>query len=235
MKKLRERLRWAGLSSDPDFVQLCHEMVDHNAKRIEKVLKTIADCKLASDYLAEYKEDYFSKESEKSLALVQNFQLFTQDLMCHFCECVDIQSNFIMMLKNMLISQNGSEKALIYRHIQVDIVRAFQKLDYIDKYIRENEVLLSIEEQRRKCNRQKSELDGKYGIRKGSIHNDRNKTAAHWDKEVDYMDLYETSKTVSHTQIHEICFDMFNLSQSYSQCLGEALNNYIEKVTTGMC
>lgn len=91
MKKMRERLRWAGLSSDPDFVQLCHEMVDYNAKRIEKVLKSITDCKLASDYLAEYKEDYFPKESDNSLTLVQDFRLFSQDLMCHFCECVDIQ------------------------------------------------------------------------------------------------------------------------------------------------
>lgn len=134
----------------------------------------------------------------------------------------------------MLISQNDSEKALIYRHIQVDVVRSIQKLDYIDKYIRENETLFSVEEQRRKSNRQKSELDGKYGIRKGLMHEGRNKTAAHWD-EVDYIDLYETSKTVSCTQIQGICFDMYSLSQSYSQCIRDALNNYIEKAMTGMC
>ena len=134
------------------------------------------------------------------------------------------------MNKNALISQNNAEKALIYRHIQVDLVRAFQRLHYIDEYIRENDNLFSVKMQRRECNKQKSELNKKYGIERGALHDARNKTAAHWDKEVDYIDLYEKSKNVSYNQIHEICKDMFNLTQAYSHCLRDALNNYMESV-----
>lgn len=134
------------------------------------------------------------------------------------------------MNKNALISQNNAEKALIYRHVQVDLVRAFQRLRYIDEYIRKNENLLSVEMQRKECNKLKSELNKKYGIEHGTLHDERNKTAAHWDREVDYIDLYERSKSVSCDQIHEICIDMFNLTQAYSQCLRYALNNYLESV-----
>lgn len=229
IKKAHERLRWAGLSSDPDFVQLCHEMVDYNARRIEKVLKSTADCKIAYEFLTEYNGELFPTVSDQSLVFAQEFQATTQILMCHFCECVDIQSNFLMMQKNMLISQNDSEVALIYRHIQVDVVRAFQKLDCIDKYIRENDVLFSVETERRECNKQKSELDTKYGIRRGPMHEDRNRIAAHWD-EVDYMDIYNNSKNVHVIQINDICMDMFNLTQSYSNCLRNALNNYLSYI-----
>ena len=82
--------------------------------------------------------------------------------------------------------------------------------------------------QRRECSKQKSELNKKYGIEHGDLRDARNKTAAHWDKEVDYIDLYEKSKIVTYSQIHEICIDMFNLTQAYSHCLRDALNNYLE-------
>lgn len=229
MQKAHERLRWAGLSSDPDFVQLCHEIVDYNAERIEKVLRSIADCKLACAFIADNKAEYFPTISDQSLALAFEFQMTTQILMCHFCECVDIQSNFLMLLKNMLISQNDSEKALIYRHIQVDVVRSFQKLDCIDKYIRENDISFLVETERRECNKQKSELDDKYGIRKGLMHEERNKIAAHWD-EVDYMYLYNRSKNIRALQINDVCMDMFNVTQSYSSCLRNALNNYLSYI-----
>lgn len=229
IKKAHDRLRWAGLSSNPDFVQLCHEIVDYNDRRIEKVLKSIADCKLACAFFTDNKADYFPTVSDKSLELAFEFQMTTRILMCHFCECVDIQSNFMIQLKNMLISQSDSEKALIYRHIQVDVVRSFQKLDCIDKYIREKDVLLSVETKRRECNKLKSEVDAKYGIRKGHMHEDRNKIAAHWD-EVDYMEIYHKSKKVHAMQINDICMDMYNLTLSYSSCLRNALNNYLSYI-----
>lgn len=42
IKKAQDRLRWVGLSSDPDYVQLCHEVVESNAEQIEKALESIS-------------------------------------------------------------------------------------------------------------------------------------------------------------------------------------------------
>lgn len=229
LKKRRDRLRWAGLSSAPDYAQLCHEVVESNAERIEKALGTISELKEAVAIAMKHKE-FFPKVSEESWEKTIEFQQIMQEVMCHFCECIDTQSNFLLMNKNALISQNDAEKALIYRHIQVDLVRAYQRLHYIDEYIRENDTLFSVEMQRRECNKQKSGLNKKYGIEKGTLHDARNKTAAHWDKEVDYIDLYERSSTVRYNQIREICIDMFKLTEAYSQCLREALNNYMESL-----
>lgn len=230
LKKSHDRLRWSGLSSDPDYVQFCHEYVESNAERIEKALKSISKLNEICDFLVEYRDECFSNVSDESLEQTQCFQQMIHGVLSHFCECIDIQFNFLLMSKNVLISQNHAERALIYRHIQVDLVRTFQRLHYIDEFIRKNGSLFSVELLRRECNNQKSELDKKYGIHKGALRDARNKTAAHWDEDVDYIDLFEKSKNVTEMQIHEICVDMFNLTQSYSSCLRDALNNYMTSV-----
>lgn len=230
LKKEHEKLRWAALSFDPEFVQLCHEIVESNAKRIEKALGSISKLNEAYEFFVSHKEVCFPDANEETWDETREFKQTMQEVVCHFCECLDAQSNFLLMNKNALISQNDVEKSLIYRHIQVDIVRVFQRLHYIDKYIRKNDGMFAVEEQRRECNKQKSELNKKYGIEQGSLHDERNKSAAHWDKEVDYIDLYERSKTVRYDQILEICSDMYNLTYSYSQCLHTALKNYMKSV-----
>lgn len=230
LKKEYDRLRWAGLSSDSDFVQLCHEMVECNAERIEKILKFVADNEKTFDILVLCKDEGLPNVSEDSLKQANDFLSIMRKLMCHFCECIDIQSNFLLMEKNALILQNSAEKALVYRHIQVDVVRAFQKLNGIDTYIRKNDSLFSVETLRRECNKQKCEMDEKYGIKKGLFHDARNKVAAHWDDDVDYVKLYYRSKEVSESQMHDMCKDMFTLTQSYSNCLRNALDNYVKGV-----
>lgn len=230
IRKKLDRLRWASLSSDPDYVQLCHDVVEDNAERIEKALETISRLKDTLEIIANYKDALFPTTNEETWGKTIEFQQTLQEVTCHLCECIDVQSNFLLMIKNALISQHNAERALIYRHIQVDLVRAFQRLNFIDEYIRKNDNLFAVESQRRDCNKQKNKLNKKYGIERGALHEARNKTAAHWDKEVDYIELYERSKDVSCDQIREICIDMFNLTQAYSQCLQDALNNYMESV-----
>lgn len=230
LKKAHDKLRWFGLSSDPEYVQICHEVVESNAERIEKALGSIYKLKDTFDFLLAHKDMCFPDANEESWDKTRDFKHTIQESMCHFCECLDVQSNFLLLNKNALISQNNAEKALIYRYIQIDLVRAFQRLQYIDDYIRNNDSLFDVEMRRRECNKQKQELDKKYGIKQGSLRVTRNKEAAHWDKNVGYIDLYERSKTVSYDQIYEICIDMYYLTDSYSQCLRVALNNYMNSI-----
>lgn len=228
-KKEHDRLRWAGLTATPEYAQLCHEIVENNAERIENILRCISELTNTVNTLTNQKES-LPNISETAWKKLQGYQQTMKVALCHFCECVDIQSSFLLLIKNSLISQNNTEKSLIYRHILVDLARAFQKLHQIDEYIRKNDSLFAAEKQRRVCNQHKNELDKKYGIKEGSLHEARNKMAAHWDIEIDYIDFYKKSKAVTNIQIDEICLDIFNLTQSYCNCLRDAIGNYKENI-----
>ena len=92
IKKSQQRLRWAGLSSDPDYAQLCHEVVESNAKRIEKVLGSISQLKGTIDIVAKHKDVFFPKASVESWDKTMEFQQTMQGVMCHFCECSGLTS-----------------------------------------------------------------------------------------------------------------------------------------------
>lgn len=229
MLSFHKRIRWAGLSKDPEFVQNCQEVVEQNSVRIEKLLNRIDKYKVLFDYLQEKKDDFFPVLSDESIKFSSDFQAITQDLICYFCECVDIQSNFILLEKDTLIALSHAEVALLYRHAQVDVVRAFQMLKDIDSHIRKNDNIFSVEMIRRECHKYKGDLDKKYGIYQGPLRDQRNKVAAHWDIK-SYIDYFEMSKKINRIQIIELCDDMINLTKKYLDCMRTALDNYLKKV-----
>ena len=118
MLSFHKRIRWAGLSKDPEFVQNCQEVVEQNSVRIEKLLNRIDKYKVLFDYLQEKKDDFFPVLSDESIKFSSDFQAITQDLICYFCECVDIQSNFVTTqhpLSNIRRSENDAESC----HVEI--------------------------------------------------------------------------------------------------------------------
>lgn len=229
MMSAHRRLRWAGLSKDPEFVQSCQEIVEQNSERIEKLLNRIEEYKVLFNYLQEKKDDFFPALSDESIRIASDFQSITQELICHFCDCVDIQSNFILLEKDTLIALSHAEVALLYRHALVDVVRAFQKLNEIDSHIRKNDNIYSVEMIRRECHKYKGNLDKKYGIKNGPLREHRNKVAAHWDIK-SYIDYFEKSKKINRIQIIELSDDMISLAKKYLDCMRTALDNYLMQV-----
>lgn len=229
MMSAHKRLRWAGLSKDPEFVQNCQEIVEINSERIEKMLNTIEKYKVSLNYLKEKKEEFSPALTDESLRNASHFHFITQEMICHFCECVDIQSNFILLEKNTLIALSYAEMALLYRHAQVDVVRAFQKLEEIDSHILKNDNIYSVEMLRRECHKCKSNLDKKYGIKHGLLREQRNKVAAHWEIK-NYIDFYEKSKKINRIQILDLSNDMYTLTKKYLDCIRTALYNYMNMI-----
>lgn len=229
MLSFHKRVRWAGLSKDPEFVQNCQEIVEQNSDRIEKLLNRIKKYKVLFDYLQEKKDGFFPALSDESIRIASDFQTITQKLICHYCECIDIQSNFILLEKDTLIALSHAEVALLYRHAQVDVVRAFQRLNEIDTHIRKNDSIYSVEMIRRECHKFKGDLDKKYGINQGPLRDRRNKVAAHWDIK-SYIDYFENSKKINRIQIIELSDDMISLAKKYLDCMRTALDNYLMQV-----
>lgn len=229
ISELRKRLRWAGLTTSPYFVQLCEEGVESNANRIDKLLEKVKDFADACILLEENK-DLFPQVTDESLQMVHGFWSVTKEISYYACECLDFQLNFLLLQKNAIIAQSEAEIMLIYRHVLVDVIRADDRLDDISRFLSDNQVVYSIEKEFTETTEKRKVFRKKYKIKK-AFRDERNEIAAHYHHTYDYLEIYNRIKNASCKLIGEICSDMYYLADSYLHCFQRAMSNYLEELT----